>query len=329
MDNLLEQNGKEEENDEDIDDIDVKNYRGIFVEEEPQEKYQDEITGAHFEYHDICNRLTKLITETQIKKEESTKGIFDIERTLDSHQAFGNEGYLGTNRANCMKNLTNNEKINLKENQQHRKIEVQICDSSEINHNSGIILQKSLIINNKSNYMKKTNTRNENFLAKQLELGTSELISSHYNKLIKLNNYITSKEKEHQKLNKINDKEGYKIENPELQKKLPYSNPNKFQNQCYEKKINLKGIKKVELKPNKNKKEESRIKTNSNSNRNNNIYQSFKGNSRLSGLSLHFGNSEKFEIGSTLSPGTINGIKSSICLVQKLNNQSSYPKRYL
>ena len=34
----------------------VKNYKGICAEEE-KEKFIDPITGAHFEYNDLCKRL--------------------------------------------------------------------------------------------------------------------------------------------------------------------------------------------------------------------------------------------------------------------------------
>ena len=46
-------------NDEDVVD-DYDNYKGIYYEEEPSEKYQDPITGAHFDYNVICERLESL-----------------------------------------------------------------------------------------------------------------------------------------------------------------------------------------------------------------------------------------------------------------------------
>ena len=44
---------------EDLDCIDFQNYKGIFYNDSSQ-KFQDEKTGAHFEYKDMCRRLTKL-----------------------------------------------------------------------------------------------------------------------------------------------------------------------------------------------------------------------------------------------------------------------------
>ena len=45
---------------EDLDHIDFNNYKGIFYNDDPGQKYQDEVTGAHFEYHDMCHRLSKI-----------------------------------------------------------------------------------------------------------------------------------------------------------------------------------------------------------------------------------------------------------------------------
>jgi len=45
---------------EDLDNIDFQNYKGMFYNDDPGNKYQDEKTGAHFEYKDMCRRLTEL-----------------------------------------------------------------------------------------------------------------------------------------------------------------------------------------------------------------------------------------------------------------------------
>ncbi len=47
--------------DEDLDEIDFQNYKGMFFNDDPGQKYQDELTGAHFEYHDMCHRLKQLL----------------------------------------------------------------------------------------------------------------------------------------------------------------------------------------------------------------------------------------------------------------------------
>ena len=45
---------------EDLDDIDYGNYKGIYFNDDASKKYQDPETGAHFDHHDICMRLTRI-----------------------------------------------------------------------------------------------------------------------------------------------------------------------------------------------------------------------------------------------------------------------------
>ena len=49
-----------EKEDSDIDNLDFDNFKGIYFEEDPNRKYQDPDTGCHFEYYDLCKRLSKL-----------------------------------------------------------------------------------------------------------------------------------------------------------------------------------------------------------------------------------------------------------------------------
>lgn len=51
---------EENEYEEDLDDIDFGNYKGIFYEDDPTTKYQDPETGAHFDFDDICRRLCQI-----------------------------------------------------------------------------------------------------------------------------------------------------------------------------------------------------------------------------------------------------------------------------
>ena len=46
----------------DEEDIDLENYKGIYFNDDPGRKFQDELTGAHFEFSDMCGRLDKLRT---------------------------------------------------------------------------------------------------------------------------------------------------------------------------------------------------------------------------------------------------------------------------
>ena len=48
---------------------DYNNYKGIYFNDDPGQKYQDPETGAHFEYRDMCRRLNTLIKVQQRKQE--------------------------------------------------------------------------------------------------------------------------------------------------------------------------------------------------------------------------------------------------------------------
>ena len=56
------------------DEIDLNNYKGIFYDE-PDQHYQDEITGAHFEYVDMCRRLIKLQQKINTPKDPSQTNL--------------------------------------------------------------------------------------------------------------------------------------------------------------------------------------------------------------------------------------------------------------
>lgn len=62
---------EEDELDDDLDDIDYNNYKGIFYDDDPTTKYQDPETGAHFDFDDICGRLTKIKISREHNKEPS------------------------------------------------------------------------------------------------------------------------------------------------------------------------------------------------------------------------------------------------------------------
>ncbi len=48
--------------DSDVDNIDFQNFKGIYIDEDPNRKFQDPETGCHFEYYDLCKRMAKLKT---------------------------------------------------------------------------------------------------------------------------------------------------------------------------------------------------------------------------------------------------------------------------
>ena len=56
----LEGGDVEKDNHSDIDNIDFTNFKGIYIDEDPNRKFQDPETGCHFEYYDLCKRLAKL-----------------------------------------------------------------------------------------------------------------------------------------------------------------------------------------------------------------------------------------------------------------------------
>ena len=45
--------------DSDVDDINFENFKGIHFGDKT-EKYQDPVTGCHFRYQDLCQRLVKM-----------------------------------------------------------------------------------------------------------------------------------------------------------------------------------------------------------------------------------------------------------------------------
>lgn len=58
--------------DEDPENIDFANYKGIYAEDESEQKYTCPVTGAHFEFNDISRRLNKVLAyrESLEKKEK-------------------------------------------------------------------------------------------------------------------------------------------------------------------------------------------------------------------------------------------------------------------
>ena len=56
--------------DDDIDNIDFANYKGIYAEDDTGQKYTCPETGAHFEPSDLCRRLYKIIEKYKPKEFE-------------------------------------------------------------------------------------------------------------------------------------------------------------------------------------------------------------------------------------------------------------------
>ena len=74
-----------EESDEDVD---HENYKGIYFDEEPGQKFQDPVTGAHFEFWTMCKMLYQVEEERRQKSvEPQSRNIQEVEgkihRTYD------------------------------------------------------------------------------------------------------------------------------------------------------------------------------------------------------------------------------------------------------
>jgi len=68
------------------DDYDLNNYKGIYFNDEPGSKFTDPITGAHFEYGDMCTRLTRLRKLITISEQEEALKRKEKEVKSTSHR---------------------------------------------------------------------------------------------------------------------------------------------------------------------------------------------------------------------------------------------------
>lgn len=50
--------------------VDLHNYKGIYANDDNSQKYQCPVTGAHFEYNDLCKRIVKLMEKRKIIDEQ-------------------------------------------------------------------------------------------------------------------------------------------------------------------------------------------------------------------------------------------------------------------
>jgi hypothetical protein len=56
--------------DPDCDNINFANYKGIYAENNDDQKYTCPITGAHFEFNDVCRRIKKVIEKRKPFEEQ-------------------------------------------------------------------------------------------------------------------------------------------------------------------------------------------------------------------------------------------------------------------
>lgn len=99
-------NGKEKKidaEDSDVDDIDFDNFKGIYFGDK-HEKYQDPVTGCHFEYNNLCSRLHKLREKRKVldlqlglkSPTRSTKATSVRNHSLEEHRVEVKKGIVVT-----------------------------------------------------------------------------------------------------------------------------------------------------------------------------------------------------------------------------------------
>lgn len=60
------------------------NYKGMYFNDDPNTKYTDPDTGAHFEFKDMCGRLKKVVTWRKVYEQKLKIGQEEIEIRDDS-----------------------------------------------------------------------------------------------------------------------------------------------------------------------------------------------------------------------------------------------------
>ena len=55
---------------DDCDNIDFANYKGIYAEEDSEQKYTCPVTGAHFQVNDLCNRLSRVLHKRKLIEQQ-------------------------------------------------------------------------------------------------------------------------------------------------------------------------------------------------------------------------------------------------------------------
>ncbi|CAI2363244.1 unnamed protein product [Moneuplotes crassus] len=74
-----------EEYSSDEEEIDHNNYKGIYAGDEPGQKFTDPITGAHFEFDDMCSRLERV----EADRNSLDARVSNQHKLLDDDEEFG------------------------------------------------------------------------------------------------------------------------------------------------------------------------------------------------------------------------------------------------
>ena len=77
---------------EDDEEIDLAEYKGIFFNEEPGQKWQDDATGAHFDFQDMCKRLQLAMEER--KEIEKREKYYEKQRQIQLAALNGNNRHV-------------------------------------------------------------------------------------------------------------------------------------------------------------------------------------------------------------------------------------------
>ena len=83
--------GGEEGEGEDEEGQDLNNYKGIYFQDDTGKKFTDPETGAHYQYQDMCQRISKLMVERaaidkQIFGEEAVRQMLKEQQQFDPEQ---------------------------------------------------------------------------------------------------------------------------------------------------------------------------------------------------------------------------------------------------
>jgi hypothetical protein len=105
----------------------------MYYDEDTTEKYQDPITGAHFDFIDICNRLDK-VKETRMKSEEPSTHISEHDfssliKAADFKQSRNVIKHAQTeNQENMNSNINYNPNANIKHNRNSFQVNLNLND---------------------------------------------------------------------------------------------------------------------------------------------------------------------------------------------------------
>ena len=62
--------GRGVEVEDDVDQIDYNNYKGMYFGDDDRDKYTCPDTGAHFEYYDMCRRISRVLKKRNEYEEQ-------------------------------------------------------------------------------------------------------------------------------------------------------------------------------------------------------------------------------------------------------------------